>query len=110
MLQVALAASVVSQAFVPVETAKSLGFAPPIAMPLIFSAALPVLERVAASADDVVPTVVLGNASVAVNVATGAGGGVPVPVSVADCVVGVALSVTVRVAEKFVAEAGVNVT
>jgi len=68
------------------------------------------LERVAASADDVVPTVVLGNASVGVSVAAGVAAAVPVPVSVDDCVVGVALSVTVSVAEKPAAVAGVNVT
>jgi serine acetyltransferase len=79
-------------------------------MLLMFSVALPVFESVASSADEVVPTEVLGKVSVGVSVAIGAGAGVPVPVSVADCVVGVALSVTVRVAEKLVAEAGVNMT
>jgi hypothetical protein len=72
--------------------------------------ALPLLESVAKSADDVVPTVVLVNESDGVSVAIGAGAGVPVPASVADCMVGVALSVTVSVAEKPAADAGVNVT
>jgi len=81
-----------------------------MAMLPMFSVALPLLESVADSAEEVVPAVMLGNASVGVSVAIGAGAGVPVPVSVADCVVGFALSVTVSVAEKPVAEAGVNVT
>jgi hypothetical protein len=110
MEQLASAASVVPQALVPVVTVKSPGFVPPMAMLLIFRVALPLLESVAKSADDVVPTVVLVNESEGVSAAIGAGAGVPVPVNVADCVVGVALSVTVRVADKLVAEAGVNVT
>jgi hypothetical protein len=72
MLQLASAASVVPQAFVPVETAKSLGLVPLIAMPLIFSVALPELERVATSADEVVPTLVAGNVSAGVSAAIGA--------------------------------------
>ena len=89
---------------------KSDGLVPPMAMLLIFRVALPLLESVAKSADDVVPTVVLVNESDGVSAAIGAGAGVPVPVSVVDCVVGLALSVTVSVAEKLIAEAGVNVT
>jgi hypothetical protein len=110
MEQLASAASVVPQALTPVEMAKSLGLVPPMAMPVIFRVALPLLESVAKSADDVVPTVVLVNESDGVSVAIGAGAGVPVPASVADCMVGVALSVTVSVAEKPAADAGVNVT
>ena len=98
-MQVAFAARVAPQALVPVAIAKSVGLVPPIAMLPMLSVALPVFERVEASAEDVVPTVVAGNGSVAVSVATGAATAVPVPVSEADCVVGDALSVTVRVAE-----------
>ena len=94
----------------PVAIAKSLGLVPPIAMLLMFSVAVPVLESTAMSAEEVVPAVVLGKASVGVSVTTGVAAAVPVPVSVADCVVGVALSVTVSVAEKLAAVAGVNVT
>jgi hypothetical protein len=110
MLQVALAASVDPHALLPVATAKSVGLLPARAMLLMVSVALPVLESVAASADDVAPTMVLGKASVGVSVATGVAAAVPVPVSVDDCVVGVALSVTVNVAEKLAADAGVKVT
>jgi len=97
-LHVALAAKVAPHALVPVAIAKSVGLVPPIAMLPMLSVALPVLESVAASAEDVVPTGVLGNGSVAVSVAEGAVAAVPEPVSAADCVVGVALSVTVIVA------------
>jgi hypothetical protein len=58
-------------------------------------------------ADEVVPAVVLGKDSDAVNEATGA---VPVPVRDEVCGEPVALSATESVAEKLVAEAGVNVT
>jgi len=107
MEQLALAASVAPQVLAPVVVAKSDGLVPPMVMLLIFRVALPLLESVAKSADEVVPTVVLGNESDGVSVAAGA---VPIPVSVADWVVGVALSVTVSVAEKPIADAGVNVT
>jgi hypothetical protein len=110
MEQLALAASVDPQALLPVPIAKSVGAVPPSAMLLMFSVAVPVLESVAASAEEVVCTVVLGNVSVGVSVATGVAAAVPVPVSVDDWVVGVALSVTVSVAEKPAAVAGVNVT
>jgi len=73
---------------------------------MLFSAAVPVLDSVAASADDVVPVGVSGNASDAVSDATAA---VPVPVRAAICGEPVALSATESVAEKLVAEAGVNV-
>ena len=110
MLHVALAAKVDPQALAPVAMAKSVGLVPPMAMLLMLSVALPVLESVAVSGAEVVFTVVLGKASVDVSVATGAAAAVPVPVRVADCVVGDALSVTVSVAVKLAAEAGVNVT
>ena len=73
---------------------------------MLFSAPLPVLDRVAAIADDVVPAVVLGKASVAVNETAGT---VPVPVRAEVCGEPVALSATDNVAEKLVAEAGVKV-
>jgi len=74
---------------------------------MLFNAPLPVLDSVAANAAEVVPTGVLGNGSEAVNETAGA-----VPVPVRDEVWGepVALSATDNVAEKLVAEAGVNVT
>jgi hypothetical protein len=48
-------------------------------MLLIFNVAFPLLVSVAASGKAVVPAVVLGKASAAVNAATGAGAIVPVP-------------------------------
>jgi hypothetical protein len=71
---------------------------PPIATLLMFSVALPVFERVAAIAEDVVFTVVLEKARDMVKEATGVAAGTPVPVRLDCCVVGDALSVTVRVA------------
>jgi hypothetical protein len=52
--------------------AKSLGFAPIMLGTMLTSVALPVLESVAASADEVVPTVVLGKFSGELSEATGA--------------------------------------
>jgi hypothetical protein len=72
MEQLASAASVVPQALAPVVVAKSDGLVPPMAMLLMFRVALPVLESVAKSADDVVPTSVLVKVSAGVSVATGA--------------------------------------
>jgi len=74
---------------------------------MLLRAAVPVLDSVAAIADDVVPVFVLGKVSDAVRDATAA---VPVPVSDEVCGDPVALSATESVAEKLVAEAGVNVT
>ena len=51
---------------------KSDELIPPMAMLLIFSVALPLLESVADSADEVVPTVVLWKVSVGVSAARGA--------------------------------------
>ena len=98
MLQLALAASAAPQAFVPVVIAKSAGLVPAIEMLLMFSVALPVLERVADCAEVVVPVVAVKLSDVGVRVAIGAVGVVPVPFNPEDCVPGVALSVTVRVA------------
>ena len=109
-MQLASAASDVPQALEPVVTAKSVGLVPAMVIPLIFSVALPVFESVAVCAAVVAPETAVKVSVAGVSEATGAGGGVPVPVNVVDCVVGVALSVTVSVAEKPVADAGVNVT
>jgi hypothetical protein len=74
---------------------------------MLFSAPLPVLDKVAAIAAEVVPLGVLGKATGELSVAAAA---VPVPVRVEVCGEPVALSATDRVAEKLVAEAGVKVT
>jgi hypothetical protein len=92
---------------VPVESAKSLGFAPVMVGTMLFSVAVPVFESVAASADEVVPTVVLGKLIDELKEAAGA---VPVPVRVAVCGDPLALSATESVAVKLEAEAGVKVT
>jgi hypothetical protein len=62
---------------------------------------------VAAIAAEVVPVNVFGNDSAGVSEAIGA---IPVPVKLAVCGDPEALSATESVAEKLVAEAGVNVT
>jgi len=107
MEQVAFAASVAPQAFAPEKIAKSLGLVPVMVGTMLLRTAVPVLDSVAASAAEVVPAGVFENGSDAVNEAAGA---VPVPVSDAVCGEPVALSATESVAEKLVAEAGVNVT
>jgi hypothetical protein len=89
-----------------VEIAKSLGLVPVKVGTMLLSAAVPVLDNVAAIADEVAPVIVLGKASAAVNDATAE---VPVPVRDAVCGEPVALSTTDNVAEKLVAEAGVKV-
>ena len=71
MLQVEFAASVAPQALEPVVMPKSLGLVPPMVMLLMLSVALPVLDSVADSADEVVPTVVFWNVSVVVSEAMG---------------------------------------
>jgi len=101
------AASVDPQAFVPVVSAKSLGLAPVRLGTMLLSVALPVFDSVAASADEVVPTAVLGKFSGELSEATGA---VPVPVSDEVCGEPLALSATESVAVKLAAEAGVKVT
>jgi hypothetical protein len=107
MEQVALAARVALQAFEPVVMAKSLGLAPVMLGTMLLSEALPVLESVAASADEVVPLSVLGKAMDEVSEAPGA---VPVPVRVEVWGELEALSATESKAEKLAAEAGVKVT
>ena len=80
-------------------------------MLVMLRVALPVFESVRVCGREVVPTLVVGKASVVgESVAMGAGTGVPVPVSAAVCGEPVELSATLRVALKVVAEAGVNVT
>ena len=102
-----MAARVAPQAFAPVAMAKSLGLAPVMVGTMLFSVALPVFERVAASAAEVAPLSVLGKASEEVSVAPGA---VPVPVRVEVWGEPEALSATESKAEKLAAEAGVKVT
>jgi hypothetical protein len=106
-MQLEPAASVDPQAFAPVESAKSLGFAPVMVGTMLFSVAVPVFDKVAAIADEVVPTVVLGKLIDELKEAAGA---VPVPVRVAVCGDPLALSATESVAVKLDAEAGVKVT
>jgi hypothetical protein len=96
-LQVALAARVVPQELVPGVIAKSVGLVPASAMLLMFSVALPVLERAADCAAVVVPVAAVKLSDAGVSVATGAAAAAPVPVIAEDCVVGAALSVTMRV-------------
>jgi hypothetical protein len=74
---------------------------------MLLSVAPPVFESVAAIAADVVPERVLGKLSAGVSDTTAA---MPVPVKLAVCGEPVALSATDSVAEKLVAEVGVNVT
>ena len=107
MEQLDPAAKVAPQAFAPVVSAKSLGLAPVMLGTMLFSGAPPVLDSVAASADEVVPTAVLGKLSAGLSEAAAA---VPVPLSATDCGEPEALSVTDSVAEKLAAEAGVKVT
>jgi hypothetical protein len=106
-MQLEPAASVDPQAFAPVESAKSLGFAPVMVGTMLFSVAVPVFDNVAASADEVVPLSVLGKVTGELSDATGA---VPVPVRVEVCGDPLALSATESVAVKLEAEAGVKVT
>jgi hypothetical protein len=87
--------------------AKSAGFAPVMVGTMLSNGAVPVLESVAASADEVVPLSVLGKATGELSEATGA---VPVPVRVEVCGDPLALSATESVAVKLAADAGVNVT
>ena len=74
---------------------------------ILFNGAVPVFDSVAAIAAEVVPVAVFGKGSDGVNEATGA---IPVPVKLEVCGDPVALSPTESVAEKAVADAGVNVT
>jgi hypothetical protein len=107
MEQLEPTASVAPQALAPVVSAKSLGLVPVMLATMLFSVALPVFDRVAAMAAEVVPDAVFGKASEGVSEATAA---VPVPVKDDVCGDPVALSATESVAEKLAAEAGVKVT
>ena len=107
MEQLEPAASVAPQAFVPVESAKSLGLVPVMVGTMLFKGAVPEFESVAASAEEVEPESVLGKASGELSEAPGA---VPVPVRVEVWGELLALSATESVAVKLTAEAGVKVT
>jgi hypothetical protein len=56
----------------PVVIAKSLGLAPVMLGTILFRVAVPVFDKVAASADEVVPVSVLGKLSAGLSEATGA--------------------------------------
>ena len=71
-MQLEPAARVAPQAFVPVESAKSLGLVPVMVGTMLFSVAVPVFESVAANADEVVPLSVLGKVTGELSDATGA--------------------------------------
>jgi hypothetical protein len=94
-----------------VVSAKSVAFVPPIVIPEIVSAALPVFDSVTVCALAVPPVtsfpklIVLGESAT-----TGTAGAVPDPLSVAVCGDPVALSATETVAAKLATEPGVNVT
>jgi len=91
--------------------AKSAGFVPAIAIPVMFNTAFPEFESVSIIGPLVVPAVRLPNGTVAgVSEATGAGAAVPVPVSAELWGDPEALSATCSVALKLLAVAGVNVT
>jgi len=92
-------------------SAKSVGLAPVMVMPLMFSVALPGFESVRVCDVAVEPTVVLGKLRLAgERTACGAVGAVPVPISVTVSGDPVALSTTLITALKLVADAGVKVT
>jgi len=111
MLHDAPAARELPQALLPVPSAKSLGLAPAIVIPVIVNAALPLFVSVTVVGALVVPDVALAKVTgLGANVTAGAGGGVPVPVRVEVCGDPAALSATCNVAEKPLADAGVNVT
>src|ERR1700685_3587952 len=107
MVQLAPAANELPQVLV---SANVLEPAPPMVMPVIESAALPVFISVAFCEVLVVPAVELNVSVPGVSEATGAAAAVPVPLSVVVCGEPVALSATDRVAEKLVTDEGLNVT
>ena len=95
----------------PLVGEKAVGLAPVIDTLEIESGALPVLDSVAVIDPEVVPNVVAGKATgLGERVAIGAGTGVPVPVRVAVWGEPTALSATLSVAVKVVAESGVKKT
>ena len=94
-----------------VVSAKSAAFVPPIVIPEIVSAALPVFDSVTVCALVVTPVTTFPKFTVlGESVAIGAAGAVPDPLSVAVCGEPVALSATETVAAKLATEPGVNVT
>jgi hypothetical protein len=86
MEQLELAANDVPQAFVPVVIAKSPGLVPVMVMPVMVSAALPLLASVATCAPLAVPVVEVNVSVGGVSVAAGAAAAVPVPTSEIVCV------------------------
>jgi hypothetical protein len=109
IVQVADAASVFPQ--VLAEIAKSAVFVPVSVMPVMVNDAVPLFVSVVDIAVAVLFTSVFGKLMlVGERDAPGAAAGVPVPVSTTVCGEPVALSATLSVAEKLVAEAGVKVT
>jgi hypothetical protein len=89
---------------------KSVGLAPARVMPLMVSEALPVFLSVTVCAAAVVPVSVVKLSELGVSETTGALAAIPVPLSAAVWVAPAALSVTVSVAVKLAAEAGVKLT
>jgi hypothetical protein len=90
---------------------KLLALVPVIEMLVIARAAFPGLARVIVMVAEDAPTMVPGKArGLGLSTACGAGAVAPVPVSVTVCGEPDALSATVSVAEKLVAEAGVKLT
>jgi hypothetical protein len=73
---------------------------------MLFSGAVPVFDKVAVIAPEVVAVSVLGNVTACVSEAIGA---IPVPVRLPVCGDPLALSATDSIAEKLAAEAGANV-
>jgi hypothetical protein len=110
MEQLELAGNDVPQAFEPVVIAKSPGLVPVMVMPVMVSAALPLLASAATWAPLAVPTVEVNVSTGGVSVAAGAVAAVPVPLKLVVCGEPDALSATESVAAKLVADAGVNVT
>jgi len=107
MVQLAPAANELPQVLV---SANALAPAPPMVMPVIESAALPVFISVALCEALVVPAVELNVSVPDVSEATGAAAAVPVAFSAVVCGEPDALSATDRVAEKLATDEGVNVT
>jgi hypothetical protein len=89
---------------------KSVGLAPVMVMPLMVSAALPVLESVAVCEAVVVPLVDVKLSVAGVRDAMGAGGTAPVPVRAMLCGEPVALSVIETVAVSLPGVVGANFT
>ena len=107
IVQLALAFKELAQVLVWL---KSLGLAPVIVMPPMVSEALPVFLSVTVWAAAVVPVSVVKLSELGVSETTGALAAIPVPLRAAVWGAPGALSVTVSVAVKLAADAGVKVT